>query len=325
MVAKSQEAEIFSQPYFVKSPVLLIAFNRPSETLEVIARLRDVKPKKLYFSVDGPRPSRASDIVFVEETKNLVSQIDWECEVVTRFLNKNMGCGEGVSSAISWALEEEDNLIILEDDIVPQLSFFRFCDELLDRYRDDDDVFAISGSNFVPIRMVDPAESYRFSSIPHVWGWATWKSSWTRYSFDITNWRKELSLKELREALGGSRVSTFLWAKLFDLVATKKVDTWDYQLFYAIIKTRTKVATANINLTENIGFGENATHTAVAPTHVLAAGHMNFPLLHPADTRVSKLDYWTQSNVMGANVIDVSRGAIKYFKARISSPISRRT
>ena len=164
--------------YEVKDAVLLIAFNRPEETKNVINRLRQVRPKRIYFAVDGPRPERPSEEQLVKKVRELVSEFDWDCSVTTRFLDTNLGCGEGVSSAITWVLESEESVIILEDDIVPDTSFFQYCDELLELYKDDDNVFAVSGCNFVPEKFLPETESYRFSSIPHVWGWAVWKRSW---------------------------------------------------------------------------------------------------------------------------------------------------
>jgi hypothetical protein len=185
-------------PYSVSSPVLLIAFNRPEETSRVISRLREVKPGKIYFAVDGPRLNRLGEESLVREVRDLVSTFDWHCAIRTRFLDANLGCGLGVSSAISWALESEECVIILEDDIVPVMSFFKFCDELLELYKDSKDIFSISGCNFVPEDVLSSSDSYRFSSIPNVWGWAVWKRSWESYSFDMHNWRDELQIDELK-------------------------------------------------------------------------------------------------------------------------------
>jgi hypothetical protein len=300
--------------YEVKYAVLLIAFNRPEETKNVINRLRQVRPKKIYFAVDGPRPERPSEELLVKKVRELVSEFDWDCSVSTRFLDTNLGCGEGVSSAITWVLESEESVIILEDDIVPDASFFQYCDELLELYKDDDNVFAVSGCNFVPANHLPETESYRFSSIPHVWGWAVWKRSWETYSFDISNWRQDLPMRELRKSLGGSILATFMWKRIFDLMAAKKIDTWDYQLCYAVLKSQSKVATVNVNSVTNIGFGNNATHTALAPSYLLDAQEISFPLSHPEKILNVEVDKWTQSNVMGASFSGLSRAALRSFK-----------
>ena len=300
--------------YSVENPVLLIAFNRPEETASVITRLRDVKPKIIYFAVDGPRINRPEDKRAVELTRSLVSGFDWDCKVLTRFSPANLGCGLGVSSAISWALETEESVIILEDDIVPRISFFKYCDELLERYKYDQQVFAISGCSFVPTELLPIAESYRFSSIPHVWGWAVWKRSWSTYSFDISDWRKDLPVRELRKSLGGSILATFMWSRIFDLMAAKKIDTWDYQLCFAVLKSRSKVATTNVNCVTNIGFDKSATHTVHVPKYVIDANEVVFPLQHPAKSVNESVDEWVQRNVMGASFGGLARAAIKLLK-----------
>jgi hypothetical protein len=314
MDANPQASTELTSSYEVKDAVLLIAFNRPTETQAVINRLRQVKPKKIYFAVDGPRPDRPREEMLVKEVRALVSSFDWDCTVSTRFLDANLGCGEGVSTAISWVLATEDSVIVLEDDIIPKNSFFKYCDELLELYKDDEDVFAVSGCNFVPEKFLPETESYRFSSIPHVWGWAVWKRSWETYSFDISNWRQDLPIRELRKSLGGSIVATFMWTRIFDLMAAKKIDTWDYQLCYAVLKSRSKVATVNVNSVTNIGFGNNATHTALAPSYLLDAQEIRFPLSHPAKTLNAEVDKWSQRNVMGASFSGLLRAALKSLK-----------
>jgi hypothetical protein len=300
--------------YSVKSPILLIAFNRPEETATVISRLSEVKPRIIYFAVDGPRANRPDEKNLVEITRSLVSRFDWDCTVLTSFSEVNRGCGLGVSSAISWALESEESVIILEDDIVPTVSFFKYCDELLERYANDPHVFAISGCNFVPAEMLSKTESYRFSSIPHVWGWAVWKRSWDTYSFDISDWRTDLPVRELRGSLGGSILATFMWSRIFDLMAAKRIDTWDYQLCYAVLKSKSKVATANVNSVTNIGFGKGATHTISRPSYVLEANEVAFPLEHPSKSVDKNVDEWVQRNVMGASFGGLAKAAINSLK-----------
>jgi hypothetical protein len=303
-----------TQIYSVDAPVLLIGFNRPDETSAVIARLREVKPKTIYFAVDGAREGRTEEAQLVTETRALASAFDWGCKVSTRFSEVNLGCGVGVSSAISWALESEESVIILEDDVVPTVSFFEYCDELLERYVDDQDVFAISGSNFVPSKILSTTESYRFSSIPYVWGWAVWKRSWEAYSFDISDWRTDFPVRELYRSLGGSILATFMWSRNFDLVAAKKIDTWDYQLCYAVLKSKSKVATANVNTVTNNGFGDNATHTLLAPSYLLNTEEIDFPLCHPTKALNAEVERWTQRNVMGASFGGLVKAALKSLK-----------
>jgi hypothetical protein len=297
-------------------PVLLVAFNRPKETARVIARLREVKPARVYFAVDGAREGRSEDAELVELTKQLAKEFDWDCELRTAFQAKNLGCGLGVSTAISWALTIEESVIVLEDDILPDPSFFPFCEVLLKRFKNDDRIFAISGCNYVPNEVFSDINSYRFSRIPHVWGWAVWKRSWDTYNFDIKNWKQEVSFSQLRHQLGGSWLAAILWRKLFDLVAQNKIDTWDYQLAFASLKSKSLVATSNVNLTENLGFGPGATHTQRIPKYIRPTIEIEFPLRHPHVELDDIANNWTQKKVHGARVISGITLLVKYLKMR---------
>ena len=147
----------------VTEPILVIAFNRPDHLRILIDRLRELQPKKIYFAVDGPRKENDTDADTVGQCKDLAHSIDWDCEGLTNFQESNLCCGLGVSTAITWFFGNEERGIILEDDIIPDPSFFSFCAELLERHERDPEVFAISGCNFVPPNQISTSGSYRFS------------------------------------------------------------------------------------------------------------------------------------------------------------------
>ena len=246
----------------VRDPVLLIGFNRPTLMATVLDRLREVQPRTLYIAIDGPRPDRPDDIPQVEACRALVSAIDWECDIKTLFQDVNLGCGRGVSTAITWFFTHEEQGIILEDDIVPDPTFFGFCETLLGRYRDNPAVFAISGCNIVPAAHIsEPQQPWRFSRIPMVWGWATWRRSWLRFQLDIRGWRKQLPFHRLLTQSGLSLPFAASWASEFALTARGTVDTWDWQVTYAAMAADQLTVTSNTNLVENIGFAADATHT----------------------------------------------------------------
>lgn len=246
----------------VRDPVLLIGFNRPTLMATVLDRLREVQPRTLYIAIDGPRPRRANDVAQVEACRALVSTIDWECDIKTLFQDVNLGCGRGVSTAITWFFTHEEQGIILEDDIVPDPTFFDYCETLLTRYRDHPAVFAISGCNIVPAAHIsEPQQPWRFSGIPMVWGWATWRRSWLRFQLDIRGWRKQLPFHRLLTQSGFSLPFAASWASEFALTARGTVDTWDWQVTYAAMAADQLTATSNTNLVENIGFAADATHT----------------------------------------------------------------
>lgn len=310
-----------SHPYKVKTAVLVVAFNRPEETANLINLLREVKPERIYFAVDGARASSSSDRELVNETRFLLSNFDWDCTVFQKFPNENLGCGRGVSSAVSWALESEETIIVLEDDIAPKISFFQFCDELLEKYRFDENVFCISGHSSVPSHLLDSSVSYRFSRYPNVWGWATWKRSWDSYNFDISNWEKELPKAEMKRFLGKSSLAMMTWSRVLNLIAAGKIDTWDYQLVLAQWRKNAYAAIPNCNLTNNVGFSKEATHTNVRPKYLIEATDMVFPLVH-AEMRESIIeDQWTLKWVHGANMVSFSKSLLRYMRRTVMSKL----
>jgi len=246
----------------VNEPVLVIAFNRPDHLSVLLDRLREVQPTRVFVAIDGPRVGREGEEYKVRACHDLISTIDWPCDVQTLFQQVNLGCGLGVTTAITWFFSHIERGIILEDDIIPDPSFFGYCTELLDRYEHDSRVFAISGCNFVPPEFQShPGDAYRFSQVPHIWGWATWKRSWEKHRLDIAGWSQQLSPGQLWKRSGRSIPGALYWASTFELLARKQVDTWDGQFVLASMVSNQLTATSNVNLIRNIGFGEFATHT----------------------------------------------------------------
>ncbi len=280
----------------VTEPILVIAFNRPDHLSVLIDRLREVRPTKIYLAVDGPREGKEGEAEKIAECQQMVNDIDWECEVTTNFQELNLGCGLGVSTAITWFFENEEHGIILEDDIIPDPSFFSFCEELLARHQNDPQVFAISGCNFVPPEHIETQGAYRFSRVPHIWGWATWRDRWAQYSLDINGWRQELPVIKLWEKSGRSIPAAVYWAGTFGLLARKEVDTWDGQLVYMCMKTGMLTATSNTNLIENIGFNEQATHTVEDRDELQPIIPISFPTIPQQIQLDKKADSWTRKN-----------------------------
>jgi len=278
-------------------PILIIGFNRPDHLLVLLNRLREIAPAKIYAAIDGARENRAGEAEKVEECRQLVANIDWPCEVHTNFQEANLGCGLGVSTAISWFFENEERGIILEDDIIPHSSFFPYCSELLDRYENDNRVFAISGCNFVPSEAQShPEQPYRFSQVPHIWGWATWRRSWQQHQLDIAGWRHELPPNKLWARSGYSLPAAVYWASTFELLARKEVDTWDGQFVLASMVSHQLTATSNVNLIENIGFGETATHTLVDRDELQPITAISIPTAAVEVALDHRADRWTRKH-----------------------------
>ena len=154
---------------------MIIGFNRPDTTRQVFDAVRVAQPSTLYFAVDGSRPSKEGEKEKVQQVRDIIKRVDWPCEVHTLFREENVGCGFGPAGAITWAFENEDRMIVLEDDCVPSQSFFRFCNEMLERYKDDTRINIVSGrSHWHGSKFFDKYD-YLFTRYAHTWGWATWK------------------------------------------------------------------------------------------------------------------------------------------------------
>ncbi len=281
----------------VTEPVLVMAFNRPDHLAVLIQRLREVQPKQLYVAIDGARSTKPGEQEKVEACRDLVGTVDWPCEVHTLFQDSNLGCGQGVTTAITWFFEEVERGIILEDDIIPDPSFFPYCEELLERYNDDRRVFAISGCNFVPpSEQSRPDLPYRFSQVPHIWGWATWRRAWAQHRLDIAGWREQLPVRTLWSRVDHSIPSTVYWTSTYELLARKEVDTWDGQFVLAAMAANAWTATSNVNLIKNIGFDEQATHTHVDRQDLQPIRPITLPLTQVPVEQDKKADAWTRKH-----------------------------
>ena len=154
-------------------PVLLLVFNRPGTAQQVFDAIKEIKPRQLFVVADGPRPDKPDDVLKCEATRKIFNGIDWQCELKTLFRDENRGCGRGPAEAITWFFEQIEEGIILEDDCVPDESFFTYCRQLLHKYRDDEGVFMITGTN--ALKAWRPTRSsYFYSAFEHSLGWTTW-------------------------------------------------------------------------------------------------------------------------------------------------------
>lgn len=240
------------------TPVLFLIFNRPDTTKQVFEKIREIQPKYLYVAADGPRTNKEGEKELCAATRNIVLEnIDWDCEVKTLLREENLGCGKAVSSAITWFFENVPQGIILEDDILTDFSFFNFCEELLDYYKSDEQVFSITGSNFQDGKKRGNS-SYYFSRYSYVWGWATWKRAWEKYDFEMSQLQNFKVKNKISKIFDDKQEQDF-WIKQFE--NAKSIDTWDYQWTFALWDNNGITITPNTNLTKNIGFGPDATHT----------------------------------------------------------------
>jgi hypothetical protein len=262
-------------------PVVLIIFNRPEMTARVLSKIAEARPQKLFVIADGPRAGRRDDQEGCSVSRKLVESIDWPCTVTTNYSETNLGCRERVASGLTWVFEQVEQAIILEDDCVPDPTFFRYCAELLDRYCVDERIMMISGQN-LQFGKKRGAYSYYFSRYSHIWGWATWRRAWRHYDVDMNLWpriRDEDWIRLLIE----DRQAAARWCDTFERMHQKQVDTWDMQWMFACWIQRGLCLVPNVNLVSNIGFGPTATHTTHSGGFLanLPTQPMEFPLHHP--------------------------------------------
>jgi hypothetical protein len=268
------------------TPVAFIVFNRPETTRAVFARIRAARPSTLLLIADGPRTERPGEAERCAEAREIVSEIDWPCEVHRNFSATNLGCRDRPASGIDWVFSVVSEAIILEDDCLPDPTFFRYCAELLDRFRDEPRVGMVSGANFQGGRQRGPG-SYYFSKYTDIWGWATWRRAWSHYDRAAAHWPDFLSAGGLEQHT--EPAERIYWRRAFDAVHSGRLDAWDYQWTLSSWRHRMLCAIPNRNLISNIGFGPGATHT----THVntvanLPTRGLEFPLTHPPEVAADR-------------------------------------
>ena len=265
----------------LNTPVALIVFNRPDETRRVFAAIREARPSRLFLIADGPHSDRSGGAERCEEVRQIVAAVDWPCKVETNFAADNMGCRRRVISGLNWVFSIVEEAIILEDDCLPDPSFFPYCSELLERYRDQDHVGLISGFNPLE-KSLRLGYSYSFSVMVGIWGWATWRRAWQQYDEHLGSWPQLKTDGFLNQILPDKRSVDF-WTRVFDAMHQGTgPNTWDYQWVYTCWTRNWLSIIPRLNLIQNIGFGADATHTSgVDPGLTLPAQSIGFPLQHP--------------------------------------------
>ena len=254
------------------TPILLIIFNRPDTTSIVFEEIKKIKPQHLFIAADGPRKNKPDEFEKCVQTREIIKRVDWPCEVKTLFQEKNLGCGLGPVTAMNWFFDNIEEGIILEDDCVPDQSFFYFCQELLEYYRDNEKIMHISGNNFQNGKKRGKT-SYYFSEFTHNWGWATWRRAWKFNDFYVIN-------PDLQKHI------------------------WDKQWQLSVKKKGGLAVLPNTNLISNIGSGEGATHTTDTSEYLnIKTDDITFPLIHPQKIKKNiPADIYTYRHVFNGKI-----------------------
>ncbi|MBF0545913.1 MAG: nucleotide-diphospho-sugar transferase [Candidatus Riflebacteria bacterium] len=270
-------------------PVLLMVFNRLETSRVVFEEIKKARPEKLYVACDGPRKERIGESEKVCTVREyIIKNIDWPCSVQTLFRNENLGCKTAVSGAISWFFENEEKGIILEDDTVPNQSFFNFCAELLEKYEDDHQIWHIGGINFHNGKIWGDG-SYYLSAFAHIWGWASWRRAWSKYRAEVSK-EDIVSALDFLGLLRMPQRTIEYFAEKFEMTRQGKINTWDYQWNIAMWKHQKFAILPNVNLVTNIGYGmAEATHTSQTNEIAFLANHEIPKLVHPVKLKHQKL------------------------------------
>jgi hypothetical protein len=268
--------------YKLTTPVALIFFNRLDITEKIFAEIKKVKPIKLLLIADGPRSNHKDDIDRCTATRNLFENIDWDCEVLKNYSDINMGCDKRVITGLNWVFDNVEDAITLEDDALPSSEFFWFCQDLLEKYRDDKRIMSISGGNFQFGKKATSKYSYYYSRYCHMPGWATWRRAWKCFDEQMKTWPEIRDTGQLANVFEKCRPVRY-WTALFDKIYPVVNSPWDYKWVYTWWVNNGLSIIPRTNLVSNIGYNrEDATHTKKDSIFAnVKINRLDFPLDHP--------------------------------------------
>jgi hypothetical protein len=265
----------------VKTPVAFLIFNRPDATEQVFAAIRRARPPMLLVVADGPRPDRSGEAAQCAATRAVIEQVDWPCKVLKNYSDVNLGCKQRIASGLDWVFREVEEAIILEDDCLPHPSFFPFCELMLDRYRNDERVMMVGGTNYL-LDELKIWESYFFSRYFPIWGWASWRRAWNRYDITMKEWPR-LKAEAALDSFYSQLFMKKHVADMFDGAYCGRLNTWDIQWFYSCLFNNALCVIPRVNMISNIGLV--GTHTSgdtlnnSFPIFDLPTGKMNHPAM----------------------------------------------
>jgi hypothetical protein len=264
----------------IKTPIVFIIYNRPEKTERVFSVIKKIKPKYLYIIADGPK--NIEDEIKCNLSREITKCIDWEVDLKILEADYNMGNVPRTISGLDWVFSQTDKAIILEDDCIPDISFFYYCETLLEYYNDDHEIMHISGYNILQ-ETPTLESSYFFSKyILPPWGWATWKRAWEKYNPNMDTWQKHK--KEIHVNISQEHFNT--WTNTFEYLRIHKIG-WDIPWNIDIWACSGLGIIPSVNLIENIGFDEEATYTKKRNQFAeIKSKEMKFPLLHPSSKTI---------------------------------------
>lgn len=290
-----------------KKVAVALCFFKRKCVVQVIEQIRKYAPEIIYLIADGGRNKEEHEQCLA--IRHMVEKaINWPCEIKKVYSDKNLGCRIGIPRGLNIAFQNEERLIILEDDCVPAETFFTFCEEMLERYKDNTNIMTVSGTNFLTGKKYFGDSDYTFSGYVQIWGWATWKRAWIQYDSEMKLWHEKRN--NVLQHMNFNRYQSRYWEQIFEQVYNKtcSCDPWDYQWFFMSLLNQALDIIPKNNLITNIGFGEEATHTQDTKSKVAYAPREEiiFPLKHPSlikrntkfDKAHGKIVFYPNSNVL---------------------------
>ena len=278
------------------TPVLFLAFNRPEKTKQSFAAIRQAKPTKLYIALDAPRDNKPEDQKLCKAVKKIVLNVDWECETHYLFQEKNLGCSLAGKTAWDWFFSQEDEMIFIEDDGVPCVSFFYYCQELLEKYRHDNRIAYIGGVNY---GLKYGPYSYFFTrQCAATYSMATWKRVYKLYEYNMDSYLFVRDSKTFQNNFCSKFSYKFhlqKWDKyICSIKEDKRLNTYDTQMVYLVYKNDMYCIYPNVNMVSNIGLDRGGANNDINPKSKLALKFGNRPryeiseIIHPKEFFVEK-------------------------------------
>lgn len=296
------------------SPVLLICYNRPLEFIKLFNKVKKLQNRKIYIFQDGKKKNDSN----WDKLNSLIKKNKNKSKIKIKYLEKNLGCKYGVKTALDWFFKNNSQGIILEDDCLPSNSFFKYCDVLLNRFKNEKKIKAISGYNF----MNDYKKKYSYSFTKHVevWGWATWRNVWREYDLKMPTWKIKGD-KILNKRFRQNMKLKNAYKIKFDLTYRNKIDTWDHQFVYQVWRSNGLIVTPKINLVYNSGFNSKATHTKKKNIFLQKkANQLKFPLSHQKKIKEDKNLTTLMDNYYCKNIFKKKKNKLnlEYFLKKIN-------
>lgn len=306
-------------PLSLTTPVALILSPRLDTVQRVLATIKAARPQRLYVVADaGWSPETVEGF---SKVKELIATINW-CEVKKNYATENMGAKMRLASGISWVFEHEECAIILEHDCLPHPTFFPFCEELLERYRNDERVMHITGNNFFKAMKSDfvSRDSYFFTHIPHIWGWATWRRAWQYYDVKVAKWPEARTRRILYDIFRDDAVA-YRWENRLQEYYEGRIESWDGQWTFAVLSQGGLSLNPNVNLVSNIGFGPQALSCkdTNSPLANIPTMPISFPLVHPPFPIINQ----EAVSCINRDLFHISRTRLQRLKWRLKKTFPR--